>query len=63
MMCRTRCLLVQSPSEYFGSAMCCTLGLAVGSGYKGRPRCAYLKGLAVSLGVLEDCWDCESAVC
>ena len=54
MVCRTRCLLVQSPSDDFGSVQCCTLGLAVGSGCQGRPRCEHLKELAVNLGILGD---------
>ena len=43
------CILVVSPSDDFGSAVCNTLGLAVGSGHQGRPRCEYLKELAVNL--------------
>ena len=52
MMCCTVCLLVQSPSDDFGSAVCNTLGLAVGSRHQGRPRCEYRKELAVNLGGL-----------
>ena len=48
------CILVQSPSQCFGSAVCNTLGLAVGSGCEGRPRCEHLKELAVNLGILGD---------
>ena len=48
------CILVQSPSDDFGSAVCCTLGLAVGSGRCSRPRCEHLKELAVNLGGLGD---------
>ena len=48
------CILVVSPSEHFGSAVCNTLGLAVGSGRQGRPRCEHLKELAVNLGGLGD---------
>jgi len=43
------CILVVSPSDDFGSAVCNTLGLAVGSDDQGRPRCEYLKELAVNL--------------
>ena len=48
------CILVVSPSEHFGSAVCNTLGLAVGSGRQGRPRCEHCKELAVNLWVLGD---------
>ena len=40
---------MSSPSEHFGSN---TLGLAVGSGHQGRPRCGEYKELAVSLSEL-----------
>ena len=48
------CILVVSPSDDFGSAVCNTLGLAVGSGDQGRPRCEHCKELAVNLGILGD---------
>ena len=44
------CILVQSPSDDFGSAVCNTLGLAVGSGDQCRPRCELSKELAVGIG-------------
>ena len=44
------CILVVSPSEHFGSTVCNTLGLAVGNGCEGRPRCEYHKELAVGIG-------------
>ena len=44
------CILVVSPSDDFGSAVCNTLGLAVGSGDQCRPRCELSKELAVGIG-------------